>query len=75
VNGHPQFLVDDLAFSAPLDGRVVAAVRIVPTESSPWAVSEVLLHPAGSVPSATPADGDARRLYRDLLTRRRRDAR
>ena len=24
VNGHPQFLVDDLAFSAPLDGRVVA---------------------------------------------------
>ena len=33
VNGHPQFLVDDLAFSVPLDGRVVTAVRIVPNES------------------------------------------
>ena len=75
VNGHPQFLVDDVAFSAPLDGRVVAAVRIVPTESSPWAVSEVLLHPAGSAPSATAAEGDARRLYRDLLALRRPDAR
>jgi hypothetical protein len=75
VNGHPQFLVDDLAFSAPLDGRVVAAVRIAPTESSPWAVSEVLLHPAGIAPGATAAEGDARRMYRDLLGRRRHDAR
>jgi hypothetical protein len=74
VNGHPQFLVDDLAFSAPLDGRVVAAVRIAPTESAPWAVSELLLHPAGSAEGAT-AEGDARRLYGDLLARRRLDAR
>jgi hypothetical protein len=74
VNGHPQFLGDDLAFSAPLDGRVVAAVRIAPTESVPWAVSELLLHPAGSAEGAT-AEGDARRLYRDLLARRRLDAR
>jgi hypothetical protein len=75
VNGHPQFLVDDVAFSAPLDGRVVAAVRIAPTESAPWAVSEVLLHPAGGAEGATVAEGDARRLYHDLLARRRRDAR
>ena len=70
VNGHPQFLVDDLAFSASLDGRVVAAVRIAPTESAPWAVSEVLLHPAGIAEGATAAEGDARRLYGDLLARR-----
>ncbi|HEV7498961.1 MAG TPA: hypothetical protein VGQ33_03110, partial [Vicinamibacteria bacterium] len=75
VNGHPQFLVDDLSFSAPLDGRVVAAVRIVPTESSPWAVSEVLLHRTASAQGATAAEGDARPPYRDLLERRRRDAR
>ena len=73
VNGHPQFLVDDLAFSAPLDGRVVVAVRIAPTESAPWAVSEVLLHPVGIAQGATVAEGDARRPYRDLLARRRRD--
>jgi hypothetical protein len=75
VNGHPQFLVDDLAFSAPLDGRVVAAVRIVPTESSPWAVSEVLLHRTASAQGGTAAEGDARPPYRDLLERRRRDPR
>jgi hypothetical protein len=74
VNGHPQFLVDDLAFSAPLDGRVVAAVRIAPTESAPWAIAEVLLHPAGIAEGATVAEGDARRLYRDVLAHRRRDA-
>jgi hypothetical protein len=73
MNGHPQFLVDDLAFSAPLDGRVVAAVRVAPTESAPWAVSEVLLHPAGIAQDGTFAAGDASRLYRDLLARRRRD--
>jgi hypothetical protein len=52
VNGHPQFLVDDLAFSVPLDGRIVTAVRIAPTESAPWAVSEVLLHPVAGGESA-----------------------
>jgi len=48
VNGHPQFLVDDLVFSIALDGRIVTAVRIAPTESGPWAVAEVLLHPVAA---------------------------
>jgi len=48
VNGHPQFLVDDLAFSIALDGRIVTAVRIAPTESGSWAVAEVLLHPVAA---------------------------
>jgi 4-amino-4-deoxy-L-arabinose transferase-like glycosyltransferase len=47
VNGHPQFLIDDLAFSAPLDGRTIAAVRIVPSEHGAWGLSELLIHPAG----------------------------
>jgi hypothetical protein len=70
VNGHPQFLVDDLAFAVPLDGRVVAALRIVPTEAAPWSVSEVLLHPAGGQESMAGAK-DAGILYRSLLARRR----
>ena len=69
VNGHPQFLVDDVAFAVPLDGRVVAALRIVPTEATPWAVSEVLLHPARR--PATAGERDADILYRSLLARRR----
>jgi hypothetical protein len=74
INGHPQFLVDDLAFSVPLDGRKVTAVRIVPTEGSPWAVSEILLHPAdgGATPWPDGESGlaDAGWLYRSLLARR-----
>jgi hypothetical protein len=69
VNGHPQFLVDDLAFAVPLDGRLVAALRIVPAEAAPWAVSEVLLHPAKRPPRGD--DRDAGILYRSLLARRR----
>jgi hypothetical protein len=59
VNGHPQFLVDDLAFSIGLDGRIVTAVRIAPTESGPWAVAEVLLHPvaAGSESARSSDEG------------------
>ena len=72
VNGHPQFLVDDLAFSVPLDGRVVAALRIIPTESGPWAVSEVLLHPVAAGEMAADAGADARDLYRSLLAHRAR---
>lgn len=46
INGHPQFLVDDLAYSVPLDGRTVSALRIVPVDDAgPWGISEVLLHP------------------------------
>ena len=47
INGHPQFLVDDLAFSAALDGRVVNAVRITPTEPAPWSIAEIFVHPLG----------------------------
>jgi hypothetical protein len=72
VNGHPQFLVDDLAFSVPLDGRVVAALRIIPTESGPWAVSEVLLHPVAAGEMAADSSVDARDLYRSLLAHRAR---
>jgi len=75
INGHPQFPIDDLAFSVPLDGRTVAAVRVVPTESAPWAVSEVLLHPvdSGRVPWPEGDGGraDAGSLYRSLLAQRR----
>jgi hypothetical protein len=71
VNGHPQFLVDDLAFSVPLDGRMVAAVRITPIESSPWSVSEVLLHPAASSESEAAPGVDADALYRSVLAHRR----
>jgi hypothetical protein len=71
VNGHPQFLVDDLAFSVPLDGRMVAAVRITPVESNPWAISEVLLHPLEPSESEAAAGVDAGALYRSLLARRR----
>jgi len=72
LNGHPQFLVDDLAFSVPLDGRVVAAVRITPAESGPWAVSEVLLHPVAADESESASAVDAHALYRSLLAQRRR---
>lgn len=75
INGHPQFLVDDLAFSVPLDGRVVTAVRIVPVEDVPWAVSEVLLHPVEGTVTTWVEGGshpaDAGRLYRSLLAGRR----
>jgi hypothetical protein len=47
INGHPQFLIDSLAFSVPLDGRTIVAVRVSPTEPGPWAPAEVLVHPAG----------------------------
>jgi hypothetical protein len=74
INGHPQFLLDDLAFSVPLDGRAVTAVRIVPVEDVPWAVSEVLLHPVEGTAAAWAEGGshpaDAGRLYRSLLAGR-----
>jgi hypothetical protein len=56
INGHPQFLTDDLAFSVPLDGRAVRAVRITPAEpGGAWAVAEVLVHPISS-PRSWPPD-------------------
>jgi hypothetical protein len=52
LNGHPQFLVDDLAFSVPLDGRTIVAVRVSPAEPGPWGVAEVLVHPVLEGPLA-----------------------
>jgi hypothetical protein len=70
IDGHPQFLIDDLAFAVPLDGRTVSAVRIVPMEGTAWAVSEVLLHPAPEA-APPPRTGDAGALYRSLVAPRR----
>jgi len=48
VNGHPQYVIDHDLIAVPLAGRTVAAVRVVPVASGdPWALAEVLLHPAG----------------------------
>jgi hypothetical protein len=47
VNGHPQYVLDHDLLAIPLGGRPVAALRITPYVSSdPWALAEVLLHPA-----------------------------
>jgi hypothetical protein len=64
VNGHPQFLVDDLAFSVPLDGRAVSAVRVTPPQPGTWAVAEVRLHVATGAQLAWPS-GPAEGSWRD----------
>ena len=47
VNGHPQAVLDHDLVAVPLGGRPVAAVRITPVASAdPWALGELLLHPA-----------------------------
>lgn len=47
VNGHPQYVLDHDVLAIPLGGRTVAAVRITPVASTdPWALGEILLHPA-----------------------------
>ena len=47
VNGHPQYVIDHDLLAVPLGGRRVKAVRITPVASTdPWAIAEVLLHPA-----------------------------
>ncbi|HEX6737317.1 MAG TPA: glycosyltransferase family 39 protein [Vicinamibacteria bacterium] len=47
VNGHPQFVLDHDLIAVPLGGRTVAAVRITPVASGdPWALGDLLLHPA-----------------------------
>jgi hypothetical protein len=48
ANGHPQWPSDRDLLSVPLGGRSVAAIRVTPLAARPWAVGEVLLHPAGS---------------------------
>jgi hypothetical protein len=77
INGHPQFLTDDVAFSVPLDGRVVAAIRITPLDGRPWSVAEILVHPRdvdgpwSPLPPAASAP-DAISLYRAALALPRR---
>jgi hypothetical protein len=57
VNGQPQYVLDHDLIAIPLDGRVVAAIRIVPFLSSdPWTLSEVLLHPAATAAARAPWD-------------------
>ena len=46
VNGHPQYVIDDDMISAVLGGRTVSAVRLTPIGPDPWAIGEILLHPA-----------------------------
>jgi hypothetical protein len=53
VNGHVEFAVDDAVWSAALDGRPLAALRLVPVEQDePWSLAELLLHPAGQPTAA-----------------------
>ena len=47
INGHPQHVVDPDYLTVRLDGRRVAALRIIPAGASDWALEEVLLHPSG----------------------------
>jgi hypothetical protein len=44
LNGHPQAVIDHDVFAVPLGGRPVMALRVVPLESEPWRLGEVLLH-------------------------------
>ena len=47
LNGHPQYILDHDLLAIPLGGRSVAALRITPVASNdPWALGEILLHPA-----------------------------
>lgn len=47
VNGQPQYVLDHDVIPIPLGGRRVGVIRVTPVASSdPWALAEVLLHPA-----------------------------
>ena len=48
ANGQPQWPADPDLLAVPLGGRRVAAIRITPLAPQPWAVGEVLLHPAAA---------------------------
>jgi hypothetical protein len=57
VNGHPQYVIVDDLLAIPLGGRSVAALRIAPVASDePWAVAEILLHPATARAERRPWD-------------------
>jgi hypothetical protein len=48
ANGQPKWPADRDLLTVPLFGRSVSAIRVTPLVELPWAVGEVLLHPAGS---------------------------
>ncbi|HUG52688.1 MAG TPA: hypothetical protein VMR21_03775 [Vicinamibacteria bacterium] len=78
LNGHPQFAIDDLAYSVPLDGRQVVAVRITPSERGAWSAAELLVHATGPRVPWPPSDlhgNDAGGLYRRLVVEHRLAAR
>ena len=57
VNGYPQAVLDHDLVAIPLEGRLVAALRITPYASTDaWAVGEVLLHPATDPARRAPWD-------------------
>jgi 4-amino-4-deoxy-L-arabinose transferase-like glycosyltransferase len=57
VNGHPQYVLDHDVIAIPLQGRRIAAIRIAPYLSTePWALAEVLLHPAEDPARRVPWD-------------------
>lgn len=57
VGGQPQAVLDHDVLPIALGGRRVAAVRLTPVDSDePWALAEVLLHPATSEARPRPWD-------------------
>lgn len=49
AGGQPQYLVEPELLSVPLKGRLVKAIRIAPVgDARPWALGEVLVHPAAA---------------------------
>jgi hypothetical protein len=55
LNGQPQYVLDHDVIAIPLEGRSVRVLRIVPYASTePWALAEVLLHPAEDAAARRP---------------------
>jgi len=75
ANGHPQARAGAGFVSIPLDGRVVASVRLTPAPARDgWGLAEVLLHPlATSAPAFIPPTGSWTERRQALLASPRRD--
>jgi hypothetical protein len=57
INGHPQYVLDHDLLAVPLGGRLVAAIRLSPFESTePWSIGEILVHPAEEPAQRPPWD-------------------
>jgi hypothetical protein len=57
LNGQPQYVLDHDVIAIPLDGRRVAAIRIIPYASTEtWTLAEILLHPTESPAARGPWD-------------------